>query len=257
MRHRHPHHLVYYRCTSDNENENLPRPQFIPSLSNIKVGADLLYGQGFRRPLDVHGNEQQSSPDGQSPDNCECTDFDYEEGKEVWSHEHHRTLSKCSSIELRSVFDTTEQQDRSSEEQVELFGSCVREIPLLLNPSSDETPVARARSLPSSQKGRHVEFASSERFVSTDTHLVDELHHLLDITEPLPPALLPDFIQIPGLLLPTSPLQMSATSTTATANGFCDSFDPSIPVTHASLLSQPMDQNPNDLSDLGDLIHFG
>ena len=238
--------MVYYRSAS---NENLPRPQSMASLANIKVEADLLYGQGFRRPLDVYGNEQQSSPDGQSPENCECIEFEEDEEKEFWSHEHHRTISKCSSIELRSVFDTTEQLERS-DEPLNLFGSA-KEIPLLLDPTSQQTPFARSRTL-SCQEGQHTEFASSERLVSTDTHLVDELHHLLDITQPLPSTLLPDYIQLPELLLTTSPLPMeSMTASSSATNGFCASFGAD------ALLSQSIEHNSNDSNDLGDLIQFG
>lgn len=60
-------------------------PHDTPSLNTIKIGSDLLCGQGFKRALDVNGDEFNSDGELESRD---------------------RTLSISSSMELHSAFDS-------------------------------------------------------------------------------------------------------------------------------------------------------
>ena len=65
--------------------DKLSTPRDTPSLQDLQIGNDLLYGQGFRRAVDQNGDEFNSEEEDESRD---------------------RTFSSESSIELHSVFDS-------------------------------------------------------------------------------------------------------------------------------------------------------
>ena len=160
-------HLICYRLAREDESL-LPTPRSNAYLSNLRIGEDLLYGQGYRRPLDINGIECESEGE---------EDEDARSSQSRWTH--HRNQSHCSSSDFRSAFDVSQEDGNlaDTEDSAEFLAADLgmQDLPLVLG--SDLSGFS------SGSRDSTYDFPSSARILS-ETGIDQDVNHLLVLSDP-------------------------------------------------------------------------